>query len=68
MFKKKIIKKTTDPSSKYTLSIGHISCHKSDPIHFYTPVEGGSYYVVPSIHPITFHVRSITLIVFKIFS
>ena len=43
---------------------------------FNTPVEDGSYYVVPSAHqsvrlsvrPLTFRVRSITLIPFKIIS
>ena len=39
---------------------------------FYMPVEDGSYDVVPSVRlsvrPLTFRVRSITLILFKIFS
>ena len=43
---------------------------------FYTHIKDGLYYVVPSVHlsgdlsvcPLTFRVRSITLILFKIFS
>ena len=35
---------------------------------FYTPVEDGSYYVVLSVRPLIFRVRSITLIPVKIFS
>ena len=45
-------------------------------LHFYTPVKDGALYAVPSVclsgrpsvHQLTFHVRSITLIPFKIFS
>ena len=45
-------------------------------LNFYTPVEDGSYYVMPSVRlsvypsvrPFTFRVRSITLLLFKIFS
>ena len=43
---------------------------------FYTPVEDGSYYalpsvcpsICPSVRPLTIRVRSITLLPFKIFS